>query len=59
MSPFLRVVRAHVQESRIGEQMNSCEMKTRREGPNSVKVVPVIEVKIIKGIGIEGIRCVR
>ena len=34
--------------------MNSYEMKTRREGPNSVKVVPVIEVKIMKGIGIEG-----
>ncbi len=34
--------------------MNSCEMKIRRKGPHSVKVVPVIEVKIMKGLGIEG-----
>ena len=38
-----------MQESRIGEQMNSCEMEIRRKGPNSVKVVPVIEVKTMKG----------
>ena len=34
--------------------MNGCEMEIRRKGPNSVKVVPVIEVKTMKGLGIEG-----